>query len=72
MAKVELLVECPHCGYSDRLDSFKLLRDPWRYSFYEVRRLQCPKCGGTFNYYYGVSPKGELSTFTIRFKTAQA
>ncbi|AWR96154.1 hypothetical protein DFR86_00400 [Acidianus sulfidivorans JP7] len=48
------------------MENFKLLKDPWKYRFYEVRRLECPKCHGIFNYYKGVSPKsGKISEFTI-------
>ena len=44
------------------------LRNPWKFLFYSVKRLQCPKCGGIFNLYSGVSPKGKRSEFVIRVK----
>jgi len=63
------LVKCPYCGYEADSSHFKLLRDPWKFRFYEVRRLECPKCGGVFNYYRGVSPKrNKVSEFTIRVR----
>jgi hypothetical protein len=40
-----------------RVQGFKT----WKFRFYEVKRLLCPKCGGGFNYYCGVSPRGVLS-----------
>jgi len=62
------VVQCPYCGYKARVTSFKLLRKPWRFRFYTVKRLQYPKCGGIFNYYKGVSLTGKKSEFTIRVK----
>ena len=61
------MVKCPFCGYEGSVESFKHLRDSWRFRFYTVEMLQCPKCNGTFNYYYGVSPAtGKKSEFVIR------
>jgi len=62
------MVRCPFCGYEADLSQFKLLRDPWRFRFYEVKMLECPKCRGVFNYYSGVSPMGKRSEFVIRIK----
>jgi transposase len=61
---VKLLVRCPYCGYEGE---FRVEKS-WRFRFYEVRRLSCPKCGGVFNHYRGVSPKGRVSDFVIRVK----
>ncbi|MEM0362067.1 MAG: hypothetical protein QXH57_05605 [Sulfolobales archaeon] len=58
------MIRCPYCGFEGE---FKLLKN-WKFRFYEVRRLQCPKCGGLFNYYSGTSPTGKKSEFTIRVK----
>jgi transposase-like protein len=55
---------CPYCGYED---GFKLHKT-WRFRFYEVKRLECPKCKGIFNHYYGTSPRGKTSQFVIRVK----
>jgi len=63
------MARCPYCGYGADVSGFRLLRSPWRYRFYEVRMLECPKCHGVFNYYYGVSPQmGKVSEFTVRVK----
>jgi len=62
------MVRCPFCGYETDVSQFKLLRDPWRFRFYEVKMLECPKCHEVFNYYSGVSSKGKKSEFTIRIK----
>jgi DNA-directed RNA polymerase subunit M/transcription elongation factor TFIIS len=57
------VVKCPYCGYEGE---FKVLKT-WKFRFYDVKRLQCPKCGGRFNYYYGVSTRtGKVSEFIIR------
>jgi uncharacterized C2H2 Zn-finger protein len=59
------LVKCPYCGYEGE---FKILKS-WKFRFYEVKRLECPKCHGIFNHYYGVTPKAnKLSEFVIRIK----
>ena len=61
------MVKCPYCGYEADLKKFKLLREPWKFRFYTVRMLKCPKCGGIFNYYVGISPRtGEKSEYVIR------
>jgi len=62
------MVKCPYCGYESNINEFKLLRDPWRFRFYEVRRLECPKYRRVFNYYYGVTSEGREVKFMIRVK----
>ncbi|MEM4624430.1 MAG: hypothetical protein QXR24_03410 [Thermosphaera sp.] len=41
------MVRCPFCGFEADANSFKLLREPWRYRVHEVRRLECPRCKGS-------------------------
>ncbi len=60
------MVKCPYCGYEG--EGFRRLREPWRFNFYTVERLECPKCQGVFNHYRGTSPRGKLSEFVIRVK----
>ncbi len=60
--------KCPYCGFDGDLASFEQPRSPWRFRFYAVYRLKCPKCGGVFQYYEGVSPKGKRSAFTVRVR----
>jgi len=62
------MVKCPFCSYDGRLEDFKQLREPWKFRFYTVRLLECPKCHGVFNYYTGISPRGKKSEYTIRVK----
>jgi uncharacterized C2H2 Zn-finger protein len=60
---VRKVVKCPYCGYEGE---FKLLKT-WKFRFYDVKRLQCPRCNNVFNYYHGVSPRtGKVSEFTIK------
>jgi uncharacterized Zn finger protein len=60
------MVKCPFCGSEG---GFKELKS-WKFRFYDVRMLQCPKCGGVFNHYYGVSPRtGKVSEFVIRIRS---
>jgi len=54
----------PYCGNEENL---KVLKE-WKFSFYDVRKIQCPKCNGIFNYYKGKSPKGKPSKFIIKVK----
>ncbi|PUA33137.1 MAG: hypothetical protein B7O98_01485 [Zestosphaera tikiterensis] len=61
-------IKCPYCGYEGETNTYKELRKPWKFRFYEVKRLQCPKCGGIFQHYIGTSPKGKKSEYTIRIK----
>ncbi|MEM1793268.1 MAG: hypothetical protein QW794_06375 [Thermosphaera sp.] len=62
------MVKCPFCGFEADANRFKLLREPWRFRFYEVEMLECPRCRKVFNYYEGTSPRGKHSSFTIRVK----
>jgi transposase len=57
-------VRCPYCGYEGE---FKLLKI-WKFRFYEVKRLECPRCHGVFNHYQGASPMGKKSEFAIRVR----
>jgi hypothetical protein len=59
---VEKVVKCPYCGFEGE---FKILKT-WKFRFYNVKKLQCPKCMGILNHYYGASPRGEVSEFVIR------
>jgi len=58
------VVKCPYCGYQGEFKVHKT----WRFRFYTVKRLECPKCHGVFNHYSGVSPRGKTSEYTIRVK----
>ena len=62
------MVKCPYCGYEADVSSFKLLRKPWKFQFYTVTMLECPKCHGVFNYYSGVSSRGKKSEYVIRIR----
>jgi hypothetical protein len=62
--EVKAVVRCPFCGGELQAEPLKI----WRFRFYSVERLRCPKCGGIFNHYSGVSPKGKRSEFVIRVK----
>ncbi|MEM4681019.1 MAG: hypothetical protein QXM56_01490 [Acidilobaceae archaeon] len=59
------VIKCPKCGFERSAESFKLLRDPWKFGFYTVKALECPNCGSKFKFYEGVSPRGKTSIFTI-------
>ena len=54
--KGERQVKCPYCNYKAYENDFKSLRKPWRFWFYTVEKLECPKCYGISNY-YGISPR---------------
>jgi uncharacterized protein (DUF2225 family) len=58
------MVKCPVCNGEFEAESLKT----WRFRFYQVKSFQCPKCGGMFNLYSGVSPKGKKSEFMIKVK----
>jgi len=58
------MVKCPCCSYEGE---FKFSKT-WKFRFYDVKRMECPKCNGIFNYYKGVSSKGKTSEFVIRIK----
>ncbi|PNV79594.1 MAG: hypothetical protein C0179_07105 [Fervidicoccus sp.] len=62
------MIKCPSCGYVGYEKEFKQLRNPWKFRFYTVQRLACPKCGIIFNYYNGTSPNGKRSEFVIWMK----
>ncbi|MEM1528122.1 MAG: hypothetical protein QW290_07695 [Sulfolobales archaeon] len=62
------MAECPFCGFEAGVDSFKRVREPWKYRFYKVMRLECPKCKGVFKYYEDVSPRGKRSSFIIKMR----
>jgi len=62
------MVKCPYCGYEAKVENFRLIKPPWKFRFYEVKSLECPRCNGIFNYYSGISPKGRKVEFTIRMK----
>jgi len=63
---VSSVVKCPFCSFEADANSFKLLREPWRFRFYEVRMLECPRCGNAFNYYEGTSPRGRHTVFVVK------
>jgi DNA-directed RNA polymerase subunit RPC12/RpoP len=57
------LVKCPFCGLERDFESLK----SWKFRFYDVRMLRCPRCRGKFDHYQGVSPKkGKVSEFIVR------
>jgi hypothetical protein len=58
------MVKCPYCGYEGE---FKLIKN-WRFRFYDIKRLEYPKCNNVFNHYAGVSAKGKTSDFVIKVK----
>ncbi len=62
------VIKCPFCGFEADVSSFKLLREPWRFRFYEVRMLKCPRCRNVFNYYEGTSPRGRHTVFVVKVK----
>ncbi len=63
------MVKCPFCGCEADVSEFKLLREPWKFRFYEVKMLECPRCHKIFNYYTGKSPRtGGLSEFYVRIR----
>ncbi|MEM1831725.1 MAG: hypothetical protein QW504_05685 [Sulfolobales archaeon] len=62
------MVKCPFCGFETGVEGFKQLRESWRFRFYEVKMLECPRCRKVFNYYEGVSSRGKHSSFTIKMR----
>ncbi|MEM1696276.1 MAG: AbrB/MazE/SpoVT family DNA-binding domain-containing protein [Desulfurococcaceae archaeon] len=65
---VNSVVRCPSCGFESSLEDFKKLREPWRFRFYEVKMLECPRCKIVFNYYEGFSPRDKRYSFTIKMR----
>ena len=59
------MVKCPYCGYEDK---FRDVKTPWKFRFYTVKMLECPKCHNVFNYYLGTSPQGKISEFVIKVR----
>jgi hypothetical protein len=59
------MVKCPYCNYEGEFKFDKA----WKFRFYDVKRIECPKCNGVFNYYKGISSKGKTSEFVIRIKS---
>jgi hypothetical protein len=57
-------IKCPYCGFES---GFKALK-AWKFRFYEVKSLECPRSHGIFNYYQGVSLNGKKSEFVIRIR----
>lgn len=65
---IKVVIKCPYCGYKNEIKSFDSIKS-WKFRFYTVTMLECPKCGGIFNYYKGISPsKGTLSEFYVKIK----
>jgi len=63
MSKLVEKLKCPFCGSEG---GFKELKS-WKFRFYDVKLLECLKCGKKFNYYHGISPgTGKKSEFVIR------
>ena len=58
-------IKCPFCGFEG---DFKLASKPWRFRFYIVKKLECPRCKGIFNYYTGITPTGRRSVFIVRIR----
>jgi DNA-directed RNA polymerase subunit RPC12/RpoP len=57
------VVNCPYCGFEGELRLLKI----WKFRFYDVRRLRCPRCSSVFNHYRGISPRiGKVSEFVIK------
>jgi Zn ribbon nucleic-acid-binding protein len=56
------MVKCPFCGSEGGFDKLK----SWKFRFYDVKLLQCSRCGRKFNHYSGVSSKNKRSEFVIR------
>ena len=57
--------KCPYCGFEGE---FKVLKT-WRFRFYEVKRLECPRCRRVFNHYQRVSPRGKKTELVVRVKS---
>ncbi len=63
------MVRCPYCSYEGTLNTIKT----WRFRFYNVTMISCPKCGGKFNHYIGTSTKsGKKTEFVIKLARTKA
>lgn len=62
------MVQCPYCNFSGDIERFKSVRGSWRFRFYEVHYIICPKCGGRFYFFSGRSPMGKQYEFVMRIK----
>lgn len=60
------VIKCPYCGFEAPIEEFRLVRRPWKFRFYTVRRLQCPKCERIFNYYSGKAPSGKYVEYVTK------
>ena len=58
------MVKCPFCNGEFQAQPLKA----WRFRFYDVEMLECPKCRNAFNHYHGVSPADRGSEFVIRIR----
>jgi transposase len=58
------VVRCPYCGFGSKFELIKT----WKFRFYDVRMLECPRCGERFNHYVGVTSRGRFSEFVIRVR----
>ena len=54
------MVKCPYCGFEGE---FKLLKT-WRFGFYDVSMLKCPKYGDRFR--WQVDPSGRYKSYVLR------
>jgi hypothetical protein len=57
------MVKCPHCAGEG---AFKELKE-WKFRFYAVKRLQCLKCKGIFNFYSGIHQHENSFAYQITF-----
>jgi len=61
------VVKCPYCGFEGGFKSLKT----WRFGFYDVSMLECPKCCKVFNYYSGTGPReGGVVEFPMGGRTS--
>jgi DNA-directed RNA polymerase subunit RPC12/RpoP len=61
---VRKAVKCPYCDFKREFRVHKA----WRFRFYDIKKLECPRCSGIFNCYQGTSPKGKKSLFIVRVR----
>ena len=61
---VREVVRRPYCGFEG---GFNVL-NRWRFRFYDVEMFICPRCGGKFNHYSGMSPRDRRSEYVVRIK----